>query len=153
MPEAEPREALQLLLCPAPWHRLGINSVAPVSAEVRGIQRAANGSNVSHSMISPHLSSFRSVAHVFTFSWEVGLVIETCQKQKLHQCSVQREDMNSDTSTGSLCHGKPLMLFLSFVVLSLMRSMILLYVQGDRIETSQLFFGNTSENLKFCLSQ
>lgn len=89
-----------------------------MSAEVRGIQRAASGSNVSHSRISPDLSSFRSAANIFTFSWEVGLVIETCQEQKLHHCSLQGEDMNSDISTGSLCCGKPLMLFLSFIVLS-----------------------------------
>lgn len=115
MPEAEPREGSQLLLYPAPWHTLDINSIAPVSAEVRGIQQAANGSNMSHSIISPYLSSFRSAANTLTFSWEVGLVIETCQEQKLHHCSLQGGDMNSDTSTGLLCHGKPLMLFLSFV--------------------------------------
>lgn len=67
MPEAEPREGLQLLLYPAPW--LDINSIAPVLAEVRGIQQAANGSNVSHSVISPDLSSFRSAANTLTFSW------------------------------------------------------------------------------------
>lgn len=115
MPEAEPREGSQLLLYPVPWHTLDINSIAPVSAEVRGIQQAANGSNMSHSIISPYLSSFRSAANTLTFSWEVGLVIEICQEQKLHHCSLQGGDMNSDTSTGLLCHGKPLMLFLSFI--------------------------------------
>lgn len=96
-------------------------------AEVRGIQEAANGSKVSYSIISPHMSSFRSAANTFTFSWEVGLVIETCQEQKLHHRSLQGEDMNSDTSPGLPCHRKQLKLFLPFIVLSLMRPMILLW--------------------------
>lgn len=58
VPETEPREGAQLLLYPAPWHRLNINSVAAVSAEVSVIQLEADEPNVSHSMVSPSLSSF-----------------------------------------------------------------------------------------------
>lgn len=50
MPEAEPREGAQLLLDPAPWHRLAIN--------IGVIQLAADGPNVSTSMASPSLLSF-----------------------------------------------------------------------------------------------
>ena len=73
VPEAEPREAAQLLLYPAPWHRLAINSIAPVSAEVSVIQLAADGPNVSHSVISPSLSSFSQgcccYSHLFLGGW------------------------------------------------------------------------------------
>lgn len=125
-PEAEPREGLQLLLYSVLWHRLDINSVAPDWLRSGGLNRQPRGQTCLAAELHPNLPSFRGAANTFTFSWEVGLAIETCQEQILHHCSLQGGDMNSDSSTGLLCHGKPLMLFLSFIVLSLLRSMILL---------------------------
>lgn len=52
VPEAQPREGLQLLLYPAPWHRPHINSVAPISAEVRGIQQVKRVSQYDFTSLS-----------------------------------------------------------------------------------------------------